>query len=420
MKIVISTLGSYGDIHPYLPLAKGLIARGHKAVILTSPKYRGDIIRQGIEFAPMRPDKDLSPEDFRKIMDDRNGSEHVIRNYVMPHLRDAYDDLSAAAAGADLLLSHVITYAVPVFAEKTGIPWMSTALAPMIFFSAYDPPVLAPAPWLSGLRRFGPKVNGPLFKFLRKISHSWSEPVRALRRDLGMPEGKDPLFEGQHSPYGVLCHFSKVFADPQPDWPEKTQICGFMFHDEDIGGQGVDPRLQEFLSEGPSPVCFTLGSSAVHIADDFYHIAQDACRNLGRRAVLVAGDMADKMDLDPRQAVAVKTAPYHWLFPKCSGIVHQGGIGTTAQALRSGRPEIVMPFAHDQYDNADRIKRIGAGTVLRKKHLSISTLSRALEEILGDKDILGNAEKIGQTVRSEDGVKNACDAIEAAYHRSSI
>src|SRR5262249_4169120 len=162
--------------------------------------------------------------------------------------------------------THPLTYAGPLVAEKTGIAWVSTVLAPISFFSAYDPPVLAPAPWLSRLRPLGPAVHGALFRLAKRVSFSWSDPVRELPAEMGLGPGADPIFEGQHSPDLVLAMFSELLAAPQPDWPPNTRVTGFAFYDQLDKGKEMSPELKKFLDSGPPPIVFTLGSSAVRTA----------------------------------------------------------------------------------------------------------------------------------------------------------
>ena len=154
-RIVLTTFGSLGDLHPYIAIALGLQARGHEAVIATTRHYRQRIEARGIGFHPVRPDGpdlDADHDAMRRIMDPRKGSEYVVRELMMPALQESYEDILEAAQGADLLVSHVLTYATRLVAEKKGIPWASSFLQPLGFFSAYDPPVLPQIPFLSKLR----------------------------------------------------------------------------------------------------------------------------------------------------------------------------------------------------------------------------------------------------------------------------
>lgn len=413
-RIVLSTFGSHGDLNPFLAIGRGLEARGHSVVVAASPVYRGDVERLGLEHAPVRPDLDTADvKTLERAMDPRWGAEVIVRELLMPVIRDSYADLETAAAGADLIVSHTLTYAAPVLAEKKGLKWLSVSLQPLMFFSAWDPPVLAPAPWLAALRPLGPGINGALLSLLKRISYPWGGPVRELRKELGLGPGRDPIFEGQHSPYGVLALYSGLFAQKQPDWPERVTVCGFPFLDEDIGGKPFDPRLEDFLAAGEKPVAFTLGSTAVRIAGGFYRAAEEAAKRLKTRAVLLAGEGCGALGPLPPEILAVPSAPYHLLFPRCAAVAHSGGIGTTAQVFRAGVPQLVAPFAHDQYDNAARIERMGVG-IRCKRTASASELAATLSRLTDDETAKRRAARAGAAIRAENGVETACDAVEAA------
>src|SRR5262249_27726846 len=155
------------------------------------------------------------------------------------------------------------------------------------FFSVHDPPVLPPAPLLSKLRFLGPFLYGPMFRFIKWTARSWSEPWHRLRAEIGLtPTPDNPLFEGQHSPVLALALFSKLLAAPQPDWPGQTVVTGFPFYDQS-GEADLPAALARFLDEGPPPIVFTLGSSAVRDAGLFYQHSAAAARLLDRRAVLL-------------------------------------------------------------------------------------------------------------------------------------
>ena len=149
-RIVLTTFGSYGDLFPYLAIGQRLRERGHQAVIAAPQTYRSAVEEARLECVPIRPDVDYTDIDtFRRVMDPKRGAEVVVREILVPHLRESFHDLETACASADLLVSHVLTYAAPILGEKAGIPWISTVLSPMVFCSACEPPALAPMPWLS-------------------------------------------------------------------------------------------------------------------------------------------------------------------------------------------------------------------------------------------------------------------------------
>lgn len=226
-----------------------------------------------------------------EFMDPRTGSEILFRRLVAPAVADSYADLQAATRAADLLVSTPLSIAAPLLAETAGLPWISALLQPMGFFSAYDFPVLSGAQRLTAaLHSLGPLVGRPMRRLAREAAGPWSEPVRVLRRTLGLPvPGPDPLFEGQHSPTLVLAMFSRLLAHPQPDWPPHVHITGPLFWDEAAATGKPRPDLDQFLAAGPPPIVFTLGSAAVNAAGRFYADSLAAAMALGRRAIFLVG-----------------------------------------------------------------------------------------------------------------------------------
>jgi UDP:flavonoid glycosyltransferase YjiC (YdhE family) len=354
------------------------------------------------------------------IYDIKRGTERGLREFLFPALRQSYDDLLTAVTadgGADLLLSGELAYAGPLVAEITGVRWASYVLAPFSFFSAWDPPVLPPYPNLARAQTFIPFTGHLVRPFARLVTRSWCEPVYALRRELGLAPGLSPLFDAKHAPGLVLALFSSVLGERQPDWPASTFTTGFVFYDGAPGGLdgGLDPGLESFLADGPTPLVFTLGSAAVYDAGDFYEQSARAAQLLGRRAVLLVGtDPANR----PRTQFSsdifpVAFAPFSTLFPRAALIVHQGGVGTTAQALRAGKPMLMMPYSHDQPDNARRMRRLGVAKTIQRKHYQASRAARLIDSLLRTPSYGQKAAAAARIIAGEDGLQSACDAIEA-------
>lgn len=415
-RVVIATYGTLGDLHPYLAIARELQARGHRAVIVTAGLHRASVEAAGVPFRPLRPDVAFDDVALhRRLTEPRRGFERAIREVMLPSLRATYDDLLAAVReeDADLLLSQILVFAAPLVAGTTGVPWVSTELQPGAFVSAYDPPVLAPLPALAKLRPLGPRFHRAIFHGARLLARSWSGPVYELRKDLGLPPSRDPLFDGRHSPRLVLALFSEVLAAPQPDWPPNTVVTGFPFYDPPEAT--LDPALAAFLEGGEPPVVFTLGSSAVRDAGTFYEESVAAARLLGRRAVLLVGaDPVNHPRADlPAELLAVPYAPYGLLFPRAAAIVHHGGVGTTGQALRAGRPMLVMPFGADQYDNAARAVRLGVARTIARRRYTARRVAAELAALLNEPRYRERAEAVEARVRRENGVHIAVDLLEA-------
>lgn len=420
--ILLATFGSLGDLHPYIALAQALQQRGHRPVLATTDRYRSDVEAVGVAFSPMRPGEAELPDMdalMPRLFDPLRGPEYLVRTLIMAHVRNAHADLSLLAAQADLLVTHPLAVTGPLIAEQTGIPWVSSVLAPMSLLSAYDPPLFPPAPWMRSVRKLGVAPYRALFGLMKLVSRSWEAPLRELRAELGLPPARKlALFEGQYSPALNLALFSPLLAEPQPDWPANTQLCGFARYDGASPNPATQERLDRFLAAGDPPIVFALGSSAVKIAGDFWDKAIAATRALGRRAILItAREHCDQVDRHDQSVAEFAYLPYSAVFPHASVVVHQAGIGTLSQALASGRPQLIVPVSFDQPDNAGRTTRLGVARALPFQQVSVERLKRELEALLGDASYKHRAADIGTQVRSEDGGARAADLIEALLKR---
>jgi UDP:flavonoid glycosyltransferase YjiC (YdhE family) len=416
VKVLFTTFGSFGDLHPYIAVARELCQLGHEAAIATSAAYGQKIKAQGIGFEPVRPDVSLEDaEMIRYFFDRARGTERVIRA-IASVIRETYEDTEAAARSYDAIVTHPLSFAAVMIVEKRKLPWISTVLAPGSFLSAYDPPVPAPVPWLVKVRALGPGAMRAIWRALSPITLRWMRPILQLRRELGLQPRGNPLFEGAHAPGLVLALFSRVFAQPQPDWPAQTVITGFPFHD--APPSELAPELAFFLNSGPPALVFTLGSSAVAAAGDFYTASLRAVERLGARALFLTGPHPQGLpDRLPPAALAWPYGPHEQIFPRAAAIVHQGGIGTTAQALRSGRPMLVVPFAHDQFDNAERVRRLGVAEVIARPRYSERTAAAALRGLLTESSHWQSAEEVGEAIRAEKGASAAATEIDGFLRR---
>lgn len=343
------------------------------------------------------------------VMDARRGPERVVR-FVAAEIRHSYRDMLAVVRLADLVVTHPITFGAVLAARKLDVPWISSVLAPFSFLSAYDPPVPGFLPWMAKLRVLGPGPMRWMIGMTKRYSRSWIRPLLELRKELGLEQGGHPLFEGQHAPRRVLALFAKCLAHPQPDWPPQTVVTGFPFYDRNCEAQSLRPELQQFLADGPPPLVFSLGSAAVGAAGDFYTVSLEAARRLGMRALFLTGPHPQGL---PKDAMALEYVPHSELFPRAAAVVHHGGIGTTAQAMRGGRPMLVVPFAHDQFDNAARVRRLGIAEVLYRSRYTAPAAEHLLRRLLENPSYAHAGARISAEVTAENGAASAADAIEA-------
>ncbi len=415
-RIVFATFGSLGDLHPYVAIARELQSRGHRPLIATFEEYRENVEAAGVGFAPMRPgmadfgDKTAIME---KLVDPWRGPEYMVREMFMPRLRESYEDLERACGGADLLVTHPLTFAGPLLAQKTGLAWASSALSPMTMFSAHDPSVFPAAPWMLWMRRLGVAPYRWLFRIPRAMVRQWEQPLREFRAALGLPP-TDALaeIEGQFSPRLHLALFSARLAGPQPDWPANTVVCGFPRYDGTPPGARTQAQLDAFLAAGDPPIVFGLGSSAVMVAGEFWRAAIDAAQGLKRRVILLTGTPPENLGTVPATVGVYDYLPYSAVFPRAAAVVHSGGIGTLAQALAAGRPQLIVPVAFDQPDNARRTAALGVARALPFRKATAAAMARELESLLGAGAIATRAGAVGATIAREDGARAAADALE--------
>lgn len=413
-RIVLTTIGSLGDLHPKLAIAIELRQRGHDIAFATHREYRSNIEALGFEFQRLRPDNRAlnDPEEMARMMDLRTGTEYVTRQWVCPSLRDTYSDLMNCASDADLIIAGEGVLVARMVAEKLGIRWASTVLQPLAFLSSYEPVVLPVFPLLAKFQWFGRIASKGVMRLAKVMTAAWAEPIHQLRRELDLPPlVGNPFIDDKYSPDLVLALFSPILAKPQPDWAANTVLTGFTFYDERQGNAELPLELRQFLATGEAPIVFTLGSAAVMAPGRFYQDSIQAAKMLNRRAVLLIGKNPHPDNLTD-EIIAANYVPYARIFPHACAIVHQGGIGTTAQALRAGRPTIVMPYSHDQPDNAARVERLGTSRTIPRRQYSAVRAASELSRLLANPNYAAKAAAVGRLVRLEDGVGVACDAIE--------
>ncbi len=419
-KILITSFGSYGDLHPYVALAKTLQSRGHEVTIGSSTIFQIQIEAEEIPFTHLRTNLDryTTPSSIReflqRIFDPIRGGELMVKE-MMLSIEECYIDTLKAVEKADLVISNPLAYATPIICREEATPWLSTTLAPMFFLSVYDPPKLSAAPWLRKTYRLSPALYRGLFSLLKGATKAWVKPLYQLceRYQIPPPTGH-PLFEGQYSPHGTLAMFSRCFAEPQPDWPPNTNITGFPMSSVEITDSAKLQQLEIFLQAGEPPIVFALGSAAVNIAEDFYVLSASIARKLNRRAVLVCGEHDDQVQgiTAGDDLFIINYVAYEKLFPHACLIVHQGGIGTLAQSLMAQRPILVVPFGFDQFDNGERIEKLGVGKCMPRKDYKVVNATQEIEELLSKSHYQVRAQEVGKVIKAEKGTAKACDVIE--------
>ncbi len=362
MHFLVSALGSAGDVHPFIVISKALQSRGHDVHMIALAPFRERIERAGIAFTPLGTVEDYQRLVGRPEMWRPASGARLLVNELLHQLPEA-QGLTAALVrpGATVLVGSTLSWATRLVQERFALPGATIHLSPFVLPSANRPPILPGgvdlARWPAWL------VRGMQSGAERLVLDRWiGPPLNRLRRDLRLPPVQHVLSRWMHSPDLVIGAWPAWFAPPQADWPQPIELIDFPLFDE--GGAGLDDALRAFLAAGDAPIGITPGSAMAH-GQAFFARAIDACASIRKRAVLITPYVDQLPRRLPIGMHHVAWAPFSQLLPRLSALVHHGGIGTSAQALAAGVPQLVVPFAHDQFDNAARLERLGVARALR-------------------------------------------------------
>ena len=382
MHAILIAIGSAGDVFPFIGLARTLKLRGHRVSLCTIPVFRDAVEQHGIAFVP------LSDElAYRRAMGDPRlwdpkTSFGVLWQAIAGMIEPVYEYVSAQRHDDIVVVGSLWALGARIAHEKYGIPYLSAQVSPSTLLSAHLPPV-------------HPKFNVPeqmplamrklLWRCIErfKLDRTCAPEINAVRRKVGLETPVKRIFtQWMHSPQGVVCLFPAWFAPPQQDWPQPLHMTGFPLFDGSIPGTPLDDELQRFLDQGSRPLVFTQGSTE-HLQGDFYAMALRALERLGARGIFLTGAGQEPLRGLPNHVLQRAYAPLGALLPSCAGLVHPGGIGAMSLALAAGVPQVLLPCAHDQFDNAERLVRLGCGmrlgVPLREQELR-GALWRLLED----------------------------------------
>ena len=412
MRFLIASVGSNGDMNPYVGVGAALRERGHEVALIAQPYFERMVREAGLEFVAAGERFDLSLiAENPGMMAARTGSVRILRGFVIPAAADMYRVANECIANArpDAIFCHHLAFG-PIWAAKgAGVPFAVGSLTPLMFLSAHDRCVYD----ASGRETRPGFINTLRRRMILFISGLlYDAPLNRMRRELGLPKLRDQLTRDVWGAPLTLGLWSEQFRAPMVDDPPRAKICGFVWHDRHREQEHAPKEIERFLDDGEPPVIFTLGSTAVHVAGPFYEAAAGACAKLGRRGLLLTG----KREYAPRKlppgVAAFTYAPFSAVLPRGCATVHHGGIGTTAQAMRAGRPTVIVPFAHDQFDNAARERRLGVSATVPRTQVSADSLAAALGRVLADPECLEKAAALGRALSSEDGAAVSAGSLE--------
>lgn len=418
MRIGILTVGSRGDVQPFVALGRGLKAAGHEVIIVTAEMFASMVSDHGLLFRRLSDDllrlKD-TPEG-RGVLEGRGGKLALLRQ-VNPLLRTMLDEAWAASRDLEAIIYHPKALAGYHIAEKLRIPGILSLPVPL-----YTPTQAFPLPILPPRIRLGGWFNQGSYSLLKLIAVPFRDIVRRWRTEtLELPPRRvRELTRADGAPVPVLYGYSEHIVPRPPDWPEWVAATGYWLLDRPADWR-PPTDLARFIETGPRPVYLGFGSMTGNRDEKRGQLVLEALARLRLRGVIATGWGGLKMLDLPETVFALERAPHDWLFPRVSVVVHHGGAGTTAAALRSGRSSVICPFMGDQPFWGDRLYRLGVGPKpIPQKRLTVENLTQAIRTAIDDTDIRARTLDLSRKIRAEDGIARAVKFIERHTASSAI
>lgn len=408
LHIIVIAVGSSGDVHPLLGLSRVFLRQGHRVSFCTSAAFAEVVERCGLRFLPFGTADEYYAAVNNPALWNPRTSLKTLWKAVAVRIRPLFDLLHAEVDNDTIMAAHPWAFGARLLHEKHAVPLVSLQISPSTFLSAKRPPIHKQ--FTIPLSLPYPIRAGLLWAFDRGVLDRICAPdINRLRSELGLPPVTRIMGRWMHAPQGVLGLFPEWFAPPQTDWPPNVTLTGFPLFDE-AEFRSDDAELEDFLAKGPAPVVFTPGSTLVN-GLSYYTAAADALNAVGSRGIFLASKGAVLPQLTPN-ILTRSYVPLSKLLPRARALIHHGGIGTASQAFAAGIPQLITPFAHDQFDNAARVERLGCGFQM-PSHGNRQRMRTSLKQLLEDQRIQRNCAAFATRVEpGESACIKALSAIE--------
>ncbi|HET7795395.1 MAG TPA: nucleotide disphospho-sugar-binding domain-containing protein [Rhizobacter sp.] len=407
MKILLNTVGSHGDALPFIAIAQELQRRGHEPLLFANGSFAALATAAGVPFVETSSAEQQAAALRDPAAIDMRKGLALLADAVMLNLRQSLELMEQAhEPGRTLVVGSSVAWATRVFAERHRVPVATLHLAPALFRSEYRAPSVGPLGHLERAPRF---IKRYLWSMMdrRFLDPLFAVPFNRIRAELGLPPVARVYHDWLHQADLTLGLFPEWFAPKQPDWPQGLQLTGFPLQP---ASSTLPAEVEAFLSQGDAPVAFTAGTANA-ASHAFFAASAEACRLSGRRGLLITHSPEQLPPVLPQGVMHVGYAPFDALLPRVSAFVHHGGIGTTAQALRAGVPQLVKPMGADQFDNASRTVQLGVAKQLLPRRYNARTAAHALDLLVSDPVVRERCEAMRHQMAKQNGVSAACDAI---------
>jgi rhamnosyltransferase subunit B len=422
LHVLLPTIGSAGDVHPFIAIGAAMKARGHRATILTNPIFKELIEAQDLGFLAVGRAEDAHAAIANPELWHLRKGFTVIAQVLAPAIEQIYRLIESHADDRTVVAFSSLAFGARLAQEKLGLPSASVHLQPSVIRTFADQGMM-------GNIRLSPATpqwfKYGLFRLIDAlvVDHSLKKPLNDLRASLGLEPVNRLMHRWMHSPQLVIAFFPEWFAAPQPDWPANTHSVGFPLWD--AGGDGEDEgndadadaaaasraQAEDFLSQGSAPIVFTPGSagSTMH---RFFRESVRAAQKVGMRAMLVTNYPEQVQRNLPPSIRTFGYLPFSQVLPQAALLVYHGGVGTLAQGIKAGIPHLVVPHGYDQFDSGWRIEQLQLGRSIPQSRYRASRVAKAIQSILTDGSAAERRRQYASRIDSTGAIAKACDLIE--------
>ena len=409
LNVLLPTMGSAGDVHPFIALGVALQARGHRATVLTNPLFQPVVEAQGLGFLAVGTAEEANTAIANPELWHLRKGFSVIAEVMVPAIAQTYRLIEKHADSSTVVAFSSLALGARLAQEKLGVPSASVHLQPSVIRTFADQGMMGNVRLSATTPRW---FKQGLFRLIDAVvlDRRLKGPLNELRAKLGLPRVDRVMHRWMHSPQLVIAFFPEWFAAPQPDWPANTHAVGFPLWDAH-GEAAPLAEAEEFLSAGSAPILFTPGSAGATM-QRFFKESVKAASRLGMRAMLVTNYPEQVPKHLPANIRVFGYLPFSQVLPRAALSVYHGGVGTLAQGIKAAVPHLVVPHGYDQFDSGWRIEQLGLGRSIPERRYRAHPVSRAIEEILGDAAAPARRADYADRMNSADAVARACVLIE--------
>ncbi|MEZ6103464.1 MAG: glycosyltransferase [Pirellulaceae bacterium] len=407
--IIICPTGSAGDHFPFIGLGQALLARGHRVTMVSNGYFQETIEAAGLEYVEL-----ATRDEFLQLANDPDlwspfrGFPCIFRG-LWPYIPRQYEYLRERRSDKNfVVIASSLSFGARIAQESLRIPLVTVHLQPAVIWSEFQSP-----------KFFGIWSGAWVPRWVRRWQYALGErlvidrtacpDMNRFRSQLGLAPMRR-LTSWWNSTDRIIGLFPPWYGPPQPDWPKQLRLTEFPLW-EDAQDRPLGADVERFLAEGEAPIVFTPGS-AMMFGKSFFVESARACQQLGRRGMLMTR-FADQIPAElPAGVRHFEYAPFSRLLRRAAAVVHHGGIGTTAQALASGVPQLIMPMSHDQPDNAHRVSQLGVADWVSRRKYRATNIVPKLQRLLTSHEVATSCRDVAHRFAGVDPFAKACELCE--------